>query len=669
MNKYRLKKYIALILMIMLVACIFTACNGTASKLSFSEDSYIVYANEGTQFTLDVVVWPKSSEYTLTSSNAAIVSVLDDGETLEIVSYPGIVTITATSGENTATCTVQTRETNETGSSSSGSSTKSTYTVTFYMEYGSVADQEITPGGYATVPTTTDYMDTTVGGWYTDSACTEEFDFANTTITADITLYAKFVAVDSPTFTYVTINSLVYVSGLKYSTVNYGAITLPTETDEDTPREIYGIYEEAFAGNTGITSVTIPSSYSVIQTNAFNSCTNLVSVEFEGASSINTIGEQAFAQCTSLESIDLPTSLVMTSSTDTALSTHIFAYCTSLTSFTFPSTITYIPDGMFYGAGLESIDLINITYVGFQAFYDATNLASATNTASVTNLRGQAFYNTALLDNLLYYSATNTAYLDDILLYTTLTTGNTIVVEEGTRLVASLAVYDPDASNVSYVEFESDTPISLCSYAIGSHVDIIVAEDALSTYNTAWSTYTSQIYYESQIDMTAGGYDNSKDEAGILNILVRPNSNLSTETKWNITVISYYSSDATYVYVDEALYDLYGFYVKIDTLIAGAFSSMPYLAIITVPANIEYFSMGCFDVLSGLLQIKFTGWCTTTIIENITLATSAIKPLGPEVYKIYVPEEYLSNYKTKFSSYASRLVGYADNNNTEVVYE
>ena len=70
----------------------------------------------------------------------------------------------------------------------------STYTVTFNMqEHGeAIAPQKVPSGETATVPTpaptATGY---TFGGWYTDSKCTNKYDFS-TTVTKNITLYAKW---------------------------------------------------------------------------------------------------------------------------------------------------------------------------------------------------------------------------------------------------------------------------------------------------------------------------------------------------------------------------------------------------------------------------------------------------------------------------------------------
>ena len=69
------------------------------------------------------------------------------------------------------------------------------YTVTFNSNGGSnVASITVDANGKITLPKDPTKADNTFGGWFTDSACTKAFD-ANTAITANITLYAKWTAV------------------------------------------------------------------------------------------------------------------------------------------------------------------------------------------------------------------------------------------------------------------------------------------------------------------------------------------------------------------------------------------------------------------------------------------------------------------------------------------
>ena len=73
-----------------------------------------------------------------------------------------------------------------------------TYTVTFDTDGGGTIDPEtVTEGGTVTEPTAPTKEGYTFGGWYTDAACTKEWNFADT-ITADTVLYAKWMKNPEP---------------------------------------------------------------------------------------------------------------------------------------------------------------------------------------------------------------------------------------------------------------------------------------------------------------------------------------------------------------------------------------------------------------------------------------------------------------------------------------
>lgn len=68
------------------------------------------------------------------------------------------------------------------------------FTVTFFTDYGTAPNpQTVQRGGNATEPKLPDEEDYAFKGWYTDPTYTTPFDFAQTPINNDITLYAKWV--------------------------------------------------------------------------------------------------------------------------------------------------------------------------------------------------------------------------------------------------------------------------------------------------------------------------------------------------------------------------------------------------------------------------------------------------------------------------------------------
>lgn len=69
---------------------------------------------------------------------------------------------------------------------------KVTYQVTFDSQGGSAVEkQTVEKGGKVTEPAEPSYDKHEFIGWYKESACTNEWKFAEDTVNSDITLYAK----------------------------------------------------------------------------------------------------------------------------------------------------------------------------------------------------------------------------------------------------------------------------------------------------------------------------------------------------------------------------------------------------------------------------------------------------------------------------------------------
>ena len=89
-----------------------------------------------------------------------------------------------------------------------------------------------------------------------------------------------------------------------------------------------GIGNYAFAGCSGLTSVTIPDSVTYIGEGAFHGCSGLTSVTI--GSSVTSIGYYAFSGCSSLTSVTIPNSV-------TNISSSAFFGCSGLMAITFES--------------------------------------------------------------------------------------------------------------------------------------------------------------------------------------------------------------------------------------------------------------------------------------------------------------------------------------------
>lgn len=121
------------------------------------------------------------------------------------------------------------------------------------------------------------------------------------------------------------------------------------------------IAESAFAGNTAITSVTIPDT-------------------------VTTIGNYAFKECTSVTEVSLSRNL-------TSAGVEIFNGCSSLKSITIPGTLNKISQKMFYGCkALTDVVLENgVTGIGPYSFYECQNLENIQVPETITTLETWAF--------------------------------------------------------------------------------------------------------------------------------------------------------------------------------------------------------------------------------------------------------------------------------------
>lgn len=115
------------------------------------------------------------------------------------------------------------------------------------------------------------------------------------------------------------------------------AISIPATIGSET---VTAIGAGAFAGNTDIESVNLPSSVTQIGQEAFADCSSLSSISLP--SSLELIGIGAFYGCTTLTSVTVP------DGTKT-ISDEAFAQCTSLSTITIPSSVTSISDDAFDG--------------------------------------------------------------------------------------------------------------------------------------------------------------------------------------------------------------------------------------------------------------------------------------------------------------------------------
>ena len=154
----------------------------------------------------------------------------------------------------------------------------------------------------------------------------------------------------------------------------------------DYPSGITAIGEEAFQGNSSLTSVVIPPSVTTIGDWAFSGCNRMVNVEIPG--SVTNFGNWVFHNCSRLASVTLP-------QTVTSIGYRMFYGCSNLNAVTLPQNITSIGSGMFSGcSSLTGLTIpSSVTNIGSYAFYGCTRLTRLAIPENVTNIGGYAFQN------------------------------------------------------------------------------------------------------------------------------------------------------------------------------------------------------------------------------------------------------------------------------------
>ena len=154
---------------------------------------------------------------------------------------------------------------------------------------------------------------------------------------------------------------VIYTDGDEKILVAY----LGTNTELALPSYITEIYQYAFYGCAGLTSMTLPDSVTSIGSSAFSNCSRLTTVNWNAT------------ECTSAGSYSYP----------------IFQGCTNLATVNIGENVTTIPSIAFYGcAGLTSMTLPDsVTSIGEYAFSGCTGLTSVTIPNSVTSIGDGAF--------------------------------------------------------------------------------------------------------------------------------------------------------------------------------------------------------------------------------------------------------------------------------------
>ncbi len=146
------------------------------------------------------------------------------------------------------------------------------------------------------------------GGWFTDSACTDSYDFGSS-VTKDITLYAKWTLSAAPVGTKLTntsdkrgVYTVIGVSdsgaSVKYTSPKKKAkkVSIPSKVKDENGNtyKVTSIGKGALRGNKNITKLIIPKTVTTIEANAFSNCSNLKSITIYRDRRDLSVGNNAF---------------------------------------------------------------------------------------------------------------------------------------------------------------------------------------------------------------------------------------------------------------------------------------------------------------------------------------------------------------------------------------
>lgn len=113
------------------------------------------------------------------------------------------------------------------------------------------------------------------------------------------------------------------------------------------PTGMTSVKRYVFRNYIPLTTVSLSSTITEIQTRAFSGCSGLTTINTEN---VTTFGEYSLAYCSLLTSVDLSSAV--------SIGNYTFRECTSLTSVTVPNSVTKIGNYAFYGCrSLTSITI------------------------------------------------------------------------------------------------------------------------------------------------------------------------------------------------------------------------------------------------------------------------------------------------------------------------
>lgn len=191
-----------------------------------------------------------------------------------------------------------------------------------------------------------------------------------------------------------------YASSYKYNDHNYTIWLGPFFKCENLKEVTFEegttqIANRLFDGCTGLESIVIPDTVTIIESEAFRGCVRLSDVKIGNGT--KTLGSYSFEQCGSLSELLIPSNV-------TTVNDCAFENCFALKDIVLPDSVTSMGTYVFRGcSALESVALPNKRVnIAEGTFYNCTSLKSINIPQSVEFIRTRAFYGCSSLESVVF---------------------------------------------------------------------------------------------------------------------------------------------------------------------------------------------------------------------------------------------------------------------------
>ena len=450
--------------------------------------------------------------------------------------------------------------------------------------------------------------------------------------------------------------------------------TMPENTEIIIKDGTSVIADYAFAGFTGLTAVTIPSSVTHIGEEVLVRCSSLTSIEVDSENTIydsrdncnaiietatntliqgcqntiipngvTSIGGSAFSGCKNLTSITIPNSV-------TSIGESAFYDCSSLTVITIPEGVTSIGSSAFSGcSSLASVTIQEgVTSIGGRAFSGCSSLTSVTIPSSVTSIGGSAFSGCKNLTSITIPNSVTSIGGNAFYGCSSLTS---VIIPEGVTSIGNSAFRD--CSSLTSVTIpEGVTSIGNYAFSGCSSLTSVTIPNSVTSIGS-WTFYncsslTAITIPEGVTSIGEEAFCNCKN----LNSITIPNSVTSIGRSAFLWTAWYDNQPDGLLYLGKVAYTYKGtmpenteIIIKDGTLgIAGwAFASLSCrgLTSITFPSSLKSIGDNAFAGCTRLIAI----YCYTQEPPEVSPDSSPFSNVDIRYVTLFVPKDSYQQYK------------------------